>query len=66
MSLRVLIIDDEKGFADMLEVMLKKEGYLPVAVNRATEGLELLEQQPFELVLCDIKMPVMNGLARLR
>ena len=62
MTLRVLIIDDESSFADMLEAMLRREGYEPKAVYRAAEGLDLLAAESFELVLCDMKMPQMNGL----
>jgi two-component system response regulator AtoC len=62
MPLRVLIIDDEEPFADMLQAMLTRAGYETEVVNRAAAGLERLESESFELVLCDMKMPQMNGL----
>ncbi len=62
MSLRVLIIDDEEPFANMLQAMLTRSGYETQVVNRAQDGLDLLSDQAFELVLCDMKMPQMNGL----
>ena len=62
MSLRVLIIDDEKPFADMLQEMLTRAGYETDCAYRGAEGLERLAADPFDLVLCDMKMPQMNGL----
>ena len=62
MSLRVLIIDDEEPFANMLQAMLTRSGYDTQVVHRAQAGLDLLQSESFELVLCDMKMPQMNGL----
>lgn len=63
--LNVLVIDDEKPFGDMLVTMLSRsERYRAEAVTSATEGLERLTggDTPYQLVLCDVKMPRMNGL----
>ena len=62
MSLRLLIIDDERPFADMLDTMLTAGGYTTAVVNNADDGLAHLAAEGAELVLCDIKMPRMNGL----
>ncbi len=62
MSLRLLIIDDERPFADMLDTMLTAAGYTTSVVNDAAQGLDHLADHGAELVLCDIKMPRMNGL----
>ncbi len=62
MSLKVLIIDDEKPFADMLVTLLGRAGYEVSAVYDAQDGLARLTADPHELVLCDVKMPRMNGL----
>ena len=62
MPLRVLIIDDEVPFAEMLGTMLSAAGYDAHAVHSGEEGLQTLAESPFELVLCDMKMPRMNGL----
>jgi two-component system, NtrC family, response regulator AtoC len=60
--LRVLIIDDEIPFAEMLSTMLSTAGYEVHAVHNGEDGLKILAESPFELVLCDMKMPRMNGL----
>jgi len=62
LALRVLVIDDEKTFADMLVMLLGREGYDAFAVNDGQAGLEKLGTDVFDLVLCDLKMPRMNGL----
>ncbi|MGM0574305.1 MAG: sigma-54-dependent transcriptional regulator [Myxococcota bacterium] len=62
MSLRVLIIDDEQPFAEMLDAMLTKAGYETTMAFDGEAGLGLLAGERFDLTLCDMKMPRMNGL----
>ena len=63
---RVLIIDDEKNMRHMLEVMLSKAGYAVESAADGTEALKHLEASNFYFVLCDIKMPHMDGMTFLR
>lgn len=58
----ILLIDDEANMRDMLSVSLRKEGYDVVTAANGQEGLELAASTPFDFVLCDLKMPVMDGL----
>jgi two-component system response regulator AtoC len=60
---KILIIDDEEGMRDMLKVMLEKEGYEASIAEGGEEGLKRLEKEIFDLILCDIRMPRMDGLA---
>lgn len=62
MSLRVLVIDDEEHLRHMLTMILKKEGYLVRTAPNGQEGLKVLLAEPQDLVLCDIRMPVMSGI----
>jgi len=62
---RVLIIDDEKNMRHMLQVMLGKAGYFAETAADGLEGLELLGQKGFDFILCDLKMPKMDGMAFL-
>ncbi|MGQ9645234.1 MAG: sigma-54-dependent transcriptional regulator [Thermodesulfobacteriota bacterium] len=59
---RVLIVDDEENFRHMLSVILKKEGYDVEAASNGEEALEKLTLSPYDQVLCDIRMPKMDGL----
>ena len=63
---KLLVIDDEENMRHMLTAILSRHGYeLELAAN-AKEGLTLLREKKFDFVLCDIKMPVMDGMEFLR
>ena len=61
----VLIIDDEANMRHMLQVMLDKEGYIVRTAADGMEGLSILEKEPFDFVLCDLRMPKMDGMTFL-
>ncbi|MBP7380870.1 sigma-54-dependent Fis family transcriptional regulator [Myxococcota bacterium] len=65
MDLKVLVIDDEPGLLQMLQVVLSRAGYGVTTVTSAREGLSLLGRQHFDLVLCDLRMPGMDGMGFL-
>ena len=59
----ILIVDDEKTIVDMLFYNLQKEGYNVLEANDGEEGVRIaLEQKP-DLILLDIMLPKMDGLA---
>lgn len=58
----ILVIDDELNMLDMLSAFLRKEGYQIVTAENGQQGIELAEQSIFDFILCDLKMPVMDGL----
>lgn len=62
---KILVIDDEAGMRNMLRMVLEREGYAVTASASATEALGLLDKENFALVLCDIRMPELDGLAFL-
>jgi two-component system nitrogen regulation response regulator NtrX len=59
---RILVIDDEAGIRDSLRMTLEYEGYEFAGAATGQEGLALVEREPFDLVLLDLKMPGMDGL----
>ncbi len=61
----ILIVDDEKGQRDILEAILKREGYRALSVPGAREALEMLECEEYDLILSDLKMQGMSGLELL-
>ncbi len=65
MELKVLVIDDEPGFLQMLQVILSRAGYQVSSVTSAEDALHLLQHQRFDLCLCDLKMPGMDGMGFL-
>lgn len=65
MTHKVLVIDDEVNMCHMLTALLSTEGYRVESTVHATEALDWLAQGDFDFVLCDVRMPDMNGLAFL-
>ena len=63
---RILIVDDEESFRHMLSVILVKEGYEVDTSSNGEEGLQKASASPFDQILCDIRMPRMDGLVFLR
>ena len=63
---QLLIIDDEENMRHMLTAILSRQGYEVKAVSNGEDGLQQLQQEQFDFVLCDIKMPVMDGMEFLR
>jgi two-component system response regulator AtoC len=62
----VLIVDDEENMRHMLQVMLTKAGYFAQTAADGIEGLDLIERKDFDFILCDIKMPNMDGMTFLK
>jgi len=63
---RILIVDDEENFRHMLSVILIKEGYEVETASNGEEGLKKAVASPFDQILCDIRMPRMDGLEFLK
>jgi len=63
---RLLVIDDEANMRHMLSTVLKKADYLVDTASDGSEGLQMIEGGQYDFVLCDIKMPKMNGMEFLK
>lgn len=68
---RVLIVDDERSMGEFLTLLLTKEGYKTRATTSGRNALEILDEEPHQLMITDLRMPEMSGLelvkeARLR
>lgn len=59
---RLLIIDDEANMRHMLSLLTGKAGYVVILAENGKEGLAVLARQEVDLILCDLKMPQLNGL----
>jgi DNA-binding NarL/FixJ family response regulator len=60
---RVIVIDDEPSALKTTEAQLLPEGYELVLLDGGRAALELLAQPPADLVICDVVMPELDGLA---
>ncbi|MBL7788723.1 MAG: sigma-54-dependent Fis family transcriptional regulator [Chitinophagales bacterium] len=57
----ILVIDDEKSIRNSLKEILEFEGYEVHTAENGLEGLNLIKDDDYDLVICDIKMPKMDG-----
>lgn len=58
----ILVIDDEKSIRNTLKEVLEYENHKVDLATNGPEGLELLQKSGYDVVLCDIKMPEMDGI----
>jgi len=63
---RILLIDDEEGLCRMLEAVLGDEGYEVRAYNRPVPAVEDFVAGRYDLVITDIKMPIIDGLQLIK
>jgi two-component system response regulator HydG len=65
-GLRVLVIDDEEAHADVLALGLERLGYECVRAASGRAGAKLIDDEDFDVILTDLKMDDLDGLALLR
>ena len=65
-KLKLMMVDDEARFLVTTEKLLKKKGVDVVTAGSGAEALEKLRQQTVHVVILDVKMPGMDGVATLR
>ena len=65
-NLRILVVDDEQDYCDVLKMILEGRGYAVDTCNDGREALNLLEKGSFDIVVSDLNMPVMDGYELLR
>lgn len=63
---RILVIEDDADIASMLELNLRSEGFDVVLANSGEAGLQLLQTQRFDLLVLDLTLPGIDGLAVCR
>lgn len=62
---RILLLDDDNDMCEELKDILKDEDYSVDAANEGRRGLEMLDNNSYDLLLLDLKMPEMDGYAVL-
>ncbi len=66
MKPRLLVLDDERRMVDIIAMVLRREGYEVATCTDARLALEMLAQEPFDLLITDLRMPGPDGLEVLR
>lgn len=65
MNRTILVVDDEKSMRDFLAILLAREGYGVSCAENAVAALKLLEEEAFDLIISDVKMPGLSGIELL-
>ena len=66
METNILVVDDEREIAELVEIYLVSDGYKVFKASNAQEGFDILEKEDIHLVLLDIMMPGMDGMEMCR
>jgi two-component system nitrogen regulation response regulator NtrX len=59
---KILVIDDERSIRNTIKEILEYEKYQVLAAVNGSEGIDMIAQTTFDAILCDIKMPEMDGM----
>lgn len=62
MNGRILVVDDERSMCDLLEADLRLRQFEPISRTSAEEGFQVLQQEPLDVVLTDLRMPGVDGI----
>jgi len=60
-KIKILVVDDEKVVRDGCQRVLGGKGYNVLTATNGKEALEILEESTIDVILLDLKMPVMSG-----
>lgn len=66
MAQRILIVEDEPAVADLIEAVLKEEGYVVAIARDGPEGLTLARDWLPDLILMDVMLPGVDGATAIR
>ncbi len=62
----VLIVDDNVNLCKTLSLVLKRKGYVTTTSTNGLDAIERIKKEPFDMILMDIKMPLLNGVETYR
>lgn len=65
-GLKVLVVDDEPDLAATCARLLRRMGHVPLVTLSGPEAVELIEREHPDLILTDLRLPTVDGLAVLR
>ncbi|MBD3169288.1 MAG: response regulator [candidate division Zixibacteria bacterium] len=65
-KIEILVVDDELEMRNLLDKILKRDGYKVTLAENGQTALQCLKDKKFDIVISDIKMPEMNGFELLK
>lgn len=64
--MNALVVDDDEVVAQFFKICLTRLGYEVTTVGDGMAALDMCKERPFEVVLCDVRMPRLNGISFIR
>jgi len=64
--MQILVVEDERRMADLLEKTLQEEGHQVIVARNGREGFEIARDSPFDVIVLDLMLPGLDGLAIAR
>ena len=65
-NMNILLIDDDEWIRDAMRIFFETEGCRITALETAEDALEMIHRQDYDIIICDYKLPGINGLALLK
>ena len=66
MAKKILIIDDEEILTKSFSLLLERNGYEVYTAKNGQDAQIMAEEEPFDLIICDIRMPGINGVETIK
>jgi two-component system response regulator PilR (NtrC family) len=63
---KILVVDDDQGMREFLEILLVREGYEVISASGGKEALDLCKKHKFDIAITDLMMPKINGIDVLK
>ena len=63
--MKILIVDDERAIRNSMSEILSDEGYEVEVAENGQQACQMVEKEKYDVIFCDIKMPVMDGMETL-
>ncbi|MGA2553332.1 MAG: sigma-54 dependent transcriptional regulator [Smithella sp.] len=63
---KILVVDDDQGMREFMEIMLLQEGYDVTSIGEPLKAVDLCRKSNFDLIITDLKMPKINGIEFLK
>lgn len=63
---KILVVDDEKSFRELLKAILKKRGYETSCASNGVEAVEMMSEEYFDIIITDLMMEKMDGMELIR
>jgi two-component system response regulator (stage 0 sporulation protein F) len=65
-EIKVLVVDDEADFRELMTIWLKSKGYSVISASNGQIAVQLVKEESPDIVFLDLNMPIMNGIEALK